>query len=215
MTGVSSSTATKGSSGTSEENGVTAEKLTADQFTDRLQRSIQTAGYLVLVSTTTNYLVVEQRLREGFPVAVCDIDTLLLNELKAQAESLKVKWEKILEADQAAETSIDWNKLNQLVAGYVMPKLKAHLVAQDGPVLLTNIGLLARFNQIPILEQLREAICLDGRNPRSLWVLVPSDDQNRLPTLHGRPIPVATRGQWEQIPEVWLNLTASFQNATS
>ncbi len=215
VTGVSSSTATKGSSGTSEENGVTAEKLTADQFTDRLQRSIQTAGYLVLVSTTTNYLVVEQRLREGFPVAVCDIDTLLLNELKAQAGKLNVKWEKILEADQAAETSIDWSKLNQLVAGYVMPKLKVHLAAQASPVLLTNIGLLARFNQIPILEQLREAICLDGQNPRSLWVLVPSDDQNRLPTLHGRPVPVATRGQWEQIPEVWLNLTASFQNATS
>ena len=205
VTGVSSSTTTKGNSGNAEENGVTAEKLTSDQFTDRLQRSIQTAGYLVLVSTTTNYLVVEQRLREGFPVAACDIDTLLLNELKAQAESLKVKWEKILEADLAAETSVDWNKLNQLVAGYVMPRLKAQLVAQGGPVLLTNIGLFARFNQIPILEQLREAICLDGGNPRSLWVLVPSDDQNRLPTLHGRPIPVATQGQWEHIPEVWLS----------
>jgi hypothetical protein len=36
-------------------------------------------------------------------------------------------------------------------------------------------------------------------------VLVPSDDQNRLPTLHGRSVPVATRGQWEQIPEVWLS----------
>ena len=116
-----------------------------------------------------------------------------------------MKWEKILEADLAAETSVDWNKLNQLVAGYVMPRLKAQLVAQGGPVLLTNIGLFARFNQIPILEQLREAICLDGGNPRSLWVLVPSDDQNRLPTLHGRPIPVATQGQWEHIPEVWLS----------
>ncbi len=215
VTGVSSSTVTKGSSGDPEDNGVTAEQLTADQFTDRLQRSIQTAGYLVLVSTTTNYLVVEERLRQDFPVAVCDIDTLLLNELKAQADLLKVKWEKILEADQAAETSTDWKKLNQLVAGYVMPKLKAQLAAETRPVLLTNIGLLARFNQIPILEQLREAICLDGQNPRSLWVLVPADDQNRLPTLHGRPVPVATRGQWEHIPEVWLNQTATCQNTTS
>jgi serine/threonine protein kinase len=216
VTGVSSSTATKGNSGNAEENGVTAEKLTADQFTDRLQRSIQTAGYLVLVATTTNYLFVEQRLRQDFPVAVCDIDILLIDELKSQAKQLNdIKWSKILEADQAAEDSTDWNRLNLLVAGYALPKLKAHIIAQTGPVLLTNIGLLARFNQIPILEQLREAICLDGQNSRSLWVLVPSDDQNRLPMLHGRPVPVATRGQWEQVPEVWLNLTARFQNATS
>ena len=205
VTGVSSSTATKGNFGISDENGVTAEQLTADQFTDRLQRSIQTAGYLVLVSTTTNYLTVEARLRQDFPVAVCDIDILLLDQLKAQAEQLKIKWEKILEADQAAEASIDWNRLNQLVAGYALPKLKAHIIAQPGPVLLTNIGLLARFNQIPILEQLRESICLDGKDPRSLWVLLPSDNQKRLPTLHGRPVPVATRGQWEQIPEAWLS----------
>ncbi len=205
VTGISSSTATRANSGTAETTGVSTEKLTADQFTDRLQRSIQAAGYLVLVSTTTHYLAVESRLRQDFPVTVCDLDTLLLSELKAQAESKKVKWEKILEADQAEESSTDWNRLNQLVGGYVMPKLKAHLVAQAGPVLLTNIGLLARFNQIPVLEQLREAICLDSRNPRSLWVLVPSDEQNRLPTLHGRPVPVATRGQWEQIPEVWLS----------
>lgn len=206
VSGVSSSTSTKGSTGNAEENGVSTEKLTADQFTDRLRGSIQTSGYLVLVSTTTHYLSVEQRLRQDYPVAVCDIDALLLNELKAQAELLKVKWEKILEADQAAETSTDWHRLNQLVAGYALPSLKAQIVAQTGPVLLTNIGLLARFNQIPILEQLRESICLDVHHPRSLWVLVPSDAQNRLPTLHGRPVPVATRGQWEQIPEAWLSL---------
>ncbi len=204
-TGLSSSVATKAGGGAAGNNGVSSEQLTADQFTDRLQRSIQTAAYLVLVSTTTNYLSVEQRLRHDFPVAVCDIDALFLDQLRAQAGLLKVQWEKILEADQSAETSTDWGRLNQLVAGYALPQLKAQIVAQGGPVLLTNIGLLARFNQIPVLEQLREAICLDGKNPRSLWVLVPSADQNRLPTLHGRPVPVATRGQWEHIPETWLS----------
>lgn len=215
MTGVSSSTATKGAFGNGDEDGVTTDQLTADQFTDRLQRSIQSAGYLVLVSTTTNYLAVEERLREEFPVSVCDIDSLLLAQLRAQAGQMNIKWEKILEADQAAESSTDWNRLNQLVAGYALPKLKEHVISRPGPVLLTNIGLLARFNQITILEQLRESICLDGHNPRSLWVLLPSDNQRGLPTLHGRPVPVATRGQWEKIPEAWLNLSATLQAATS
>ena len=204
VTGISSSSSTREIPGTSAVTTVAAEKLTADQFTDRLQRSMESAGYLVLVSTTGDYLTVEQRVRQAFPVAVCDIDALLLQELRNQAELLKVKWEKILDADQAPETSVDWSRLNQLVAGYVLPKLKEHIVGQEGPVLLTHIGLLARFNQIPLLEKLREAICLNALQPRSLWVLVPSNDQHQLPTLHGRAVPVATRGQWERVPAAWL-----------
>ena len=148
-------------------------------------------------------------------MAVCDIDALLLEELRRQATQLKVKWEKILEADLAVETSMDWNRLNQLVASYVLPKLKEHIAGQKGPVLLTNIGLLARFNQIPVLEQLREAICLNASQSRSLWVLVPSNDQHQLPTLHGRAVPVATRGQWEHVPAAWLSHATHLPLATS
>ena len=205
VTGVTSSTLTREGTGPHLANGINVDQLTAHQFTGRLQQSIQTAGYLLLVSTITNYLTVEQQIRRSFPVTVCDIDTLFLTLLKSEGERLKIKWEKILEADQTQEGSPDWNRLNQLVANYILPLLKAQIVAQQGPLLLTHIGLLARFNQIPLLDQIRDSICLDATNPRSLWVLLPSDDQNQLPTLHRRPVPVATRGQWEHIPEVWLS----------
>ena len=39
---------------------------------------------------------------------------------------------------------------------------------------------------------------------RGLWVLLPSDEQNALPTLDSKEVPVISSNQWARIPEAWL-----------
>ena len=39
---------------------------------------------------------------------------------------------------------------------------------------------------------------------RGLWVLLPSDEQNALPTLDRKEVPVISSNQWARIPEAWL-----------
>ena len=66
-----------------------------------------------------------------------------------------------------------------------------------------NCGLLKRYDQLDLLERLRDQAGTREGLP-GLWVLIPSDDQEELPVLDGKPVPVITPGQWARIPDGWL-----------
>ncbi len=70
-------------------------------------------------------------------------------------------------------------------------------------MLLTNPGLLARYDQMTFLDELRDSA---GRpdGPPGVWLLVSRDPQESRPMIDGKPVPVFTAAQWARIPAAWL-----------
>ena len=120
------------------------------------------------------------------------------------AEKAKVDWKVALLAD-AQPGSRDWTNLLRLVE-LALPEVEAELLATPGTVLLTDPGLLARYDQIAMLERLRERLKKpeEGRALHALWTLVPSNDQSSGPKLQGKAIPVLSPAEWAWTPESWV-----------
>jgi hypothetical protein len=127
---------------------------------------------------------------------------VLLQEMKATAAALGVRWEVVLQADAAAPESADWRRLQTLVRR-AMPAVEQALLTAAGPVLLVYPGLLARYDQMPLLERLREA-CGRKSDAPGFIVLIAADEQRHMPVLDGKPITVILTSEWARIPEAWL-----------
>ena len=84
-----------------------------------------------------------------------------------------------------------------------MPRVENVILETDTAVLLTYVGLLGRYEQMDLLERLRDSVGRADGIP-ALWVLIPADEQQKLPVMDGKPVPVITSGQWARIPEGWL-----------
>ena len=84
-----------------------------------------------------------------------------------------------------------------------MPAVEQALLTTRGPVLLVYPGLLARYDQIQLLERLREA-CGRQHDAPGFIVLIAADEQRHMPVLDGKPIPVILASEWARIPEAWL-----------
>ncbi|MGE3311534.1 MAG: hypothetical protein AB7O66_16330, partial [Limisphaerales bacterium] len=89
----------------------------------------------------------------------------------------------------------------------VLGEIEQEVLGRDGCVLMTNVGLLARYGRLNFLSQLQNAVLQASSGSRTLWVLVPSNRQTLLPTLHGQPVPVPTPAQWARVPEGWTTFS--------
>ena len=67
-------------------------------------------------------------------------------------------------------------------------------------MLLIYANLLARYNQMVMLERLRDKIGRKAGIP-SLWLLLPADHQAQM---DGKAIPILSPAQRVRIPESWL-----------
>lgn len=188
--------------------GLAPEVLDARRFDERLRLTVERGAFLIIVTQPGEYVRLERRLRETFQPVTCDLDALLIRELKAESQRLGVRWDKVLAADATDEKSQDFQRL-RLLMNRALETVEKQITAAGRHLLLTNIGLLARYQRFDFLDRLRNALDLGADGPRTLWVLVPSDQQHALPTLHGRPVPITTPGQWTRVPEAWLEAQAA------
>ena len=69
--------------------------------------------------------------------------------------------------------------------------------------MLVYPGLLARYDQVGLLERLRDRVGRRETCP-GLWVLVACDEQSELPLIDGREVPLLTPGQRARVPLAWL-----------
>ena len=109
----------------------------------------------------------------------------------------------VQKADSASRSSQDWANLSQLV-GRVIPKIEKQLLDSDQPTLLVHPGLIARYDQMILLEHLRDNVGHDVACP-CLWVLVATDEQNDMPVLDGAEIPLISPSQRTKVSEAWIN----------
>ena len=67
-------------------------------------------------------------------------------------------------------------------------------------LLLIYPGLLARYEQLGLLEKIRDEIGR-SRGLHSCWILIPGDNQA---FIDGKPVPIISPGQKTKIPDTWL-----------
>lgn len=155
---------------------------------ERLQRSQQQGGLLVLTAHPRMARHADAQLQRRFPaVQRINFDALLLNELRQQAQAMKVDWAVVLHADAAEPTSRDWTNLQRLVQRTV-PALRAALLHSPRPILLVSPGLLARYGLMHLVTELEEHAGRPGHTP-SAWLLLPTSQQG-LPTIDGMAVPL-------------------------
>ncbi len=180
-------------------NGEIAE---ARQFEERLEYAMRAGGFLALTVSPRMARHAEMELLRRFDLERVSFDGLLLAGMREQARALKVEWQTVLAADISAPGSRDWTNLMRLVQK-VLPQVLDQIAKQDKKVLLVHPGLLARYQIMQKVEELRDRTGRPG-SLFSLWMLVPMSASG-LPDVDGTPVPVITSAQWSHIPEAWIN----------
>jgi serine/threonine protein kinase len=199
------SSGTYGTGGTHVETGTPQVESEAEVrlFERKLASADKDGAFLVLSVAPHDLVRAEQVLRKRFKLEARNLDRLVIPELKEKADEKRIKWEVVLRADQSDHSSRGWANLTSLFR-LGMADVEAHLSKCDKTVLLTYPGLLARYDQMSVLDRLRDRIGVQGSELHGLWVLVPEESAGPLPTLAGKPIPVIGSGQHARIPSVWL-----------
>lgn len=181
---------------------VTPDVAEARAFEQRLQHAYNDGGFLVLTVRPSRMRWAEAELLRRFDLERVSFDDLLFDVLREEAKELEVDWSIIEQADGADSTSQDWKNLMHLI-GRIGPKLTQRLARRPEHLLLVNPGLIARYDLMPVLENLRDTVGHDAPCP-GLWVLVASDGQNDMPILDHAEIPLITPGQRTRVSEAWL-----------
>jgi serine/threonine protein kinase len=180
----------------------TAEVAAARHFEERIERSLEDGGFIALTVEPGDYEGARAELLRRFALEELDLEGHLLDGLRRAAQEAGARWEVVLKADREPGGS-DWPRLLSLVRRAV-PRLEERIAAATRPLLLIYPGLLARYEQMDLLERLRDRAGKPG-GPAALWVLIPSDDQRELPVLEGKPVPVIGPGQRARIPSSWIH----------
>jgi serine/threonine protein kinase len=177
---------------------ITPEIADARQFEERLERGIKEGSFLALIVNPKCYQRAVNELQNRFPVEVIDVEGLIVDTLRDVAANAKAKWEALVNAD-AKPGSEPWKKFIVLV-NRAMPIVERQLSASSKTLLLIYPGLLARYDQMPMLERLREKV---GRKDgvAGVWMLIPGDTQAML---DGKAIPIISPGQKTRIPDQWI-----------
>jgi serine/threonine protein kinase len=198
----SSSPSRRSTASSSRHTEVTPELADARACEERLQHAYSDGGFLVLTVWPSQMRRAESELRHRFDLHRVSFDELFFDALLEEARELDIDWTVIERADAADRRSQDWKNLMHL-AGRVAPGILSRLLQQPEHLLLVHPGLLARYDQMSILEGLRDgaghdAVC------RGVWVLVASDGQSDLPVLDHAEIPIITPGQRLRLSESWI-----------
>jgi serine/threonine protein kinase len=186
---------------------VTPEIADARQFEERLERGIKEGSFLALIVNPKCYQRAVSELQNRFSIEVVDIEGLIVDTLRDVASKANAKWEAIVNAD-AKPGSEPWKKFMILV-NRAMPIVESSVISGQSSVegkkskrsiLLIYPGLLARYEQLGLLEKIRDEI---GRSKglHSCWILIPGDNQA---FIDGKPVPIISPGQKTKIPDQWI-----------
>jgi len=182
---------------------VTPDMAEARVFEDRLKHAYADGGFLVLMMKPSRMRSCEAELMRRFKLDKLSFDDLLFAALRVEAEELEIDWSTIESADGTDRSSPDWDNLVHLVSR-VAPKLTEDLASRTDHLLLVHPGLIARYDQMAILEALRDKVGHDAPCP-GLWLLVATDGQTDMPKLDHAVIPLITTSQRAKVSEAWID----------
>jgi len=182
---------------------VTPDVAEARAFEDRLRHAYGDGGFLVLTVRPSRMRPCETELLRRFKLQCVSFDDLFFDALHEEAMELEIDWAIVEQADGMDRSCTDWKNLLHL-AGRVAPKIVADLSSRREYLLLVHPGLIARYDQMAVLEALRDKVGHDAPCP-GLWLLVATDGQSDMPKLDHAVIPLITPGQQAKVSEAWID----------
>jgi len=179
---------------------------------ERLTAAARRDGFRALTVRTGIMRMAIQRLgsmRDGGPGAeVLSVAALFLAAMHEQVDPRpKPTWETILKADVAEPGSRPAMKFAEYAAtawGLIEPRIGTRLdaAAGEGPVLLVDGGVLARYDAMGMLDRLA---ALSRQGGRGLWLLCPQGDSARPPRIGRTAVPYQSGlGEWIELPDAWV-----------
>ena len=139
---------------------ISPEEADARQFEEKLRRSFKDGAFLTLMVPPRSFEQAQRELEDRFSLRGVDGDRVIIDALRDTAKKARVDWSLVLRADLKA-TNGDWTKLLMLVKR-AMPKVEEQLGAAGSTVLLVHPGLLARYDNLDLLERLRDRVGRPG-----------------------------------------------------
>ncbi len=176
---------------------ITPEEADARQFEEKLRRSLKDGAFLTLMVPPRSFEQARRELEGRFSLRGVDGDRVIIDALRDTAKRARVDWSLVLRAD-ATPANGDWSKLLMLFKR-AMPKVEEQLCAAGSTVLLVHPGLLARYDNLDLLERLRDRVGRPG-GPAGLWLLLPGQQ----PLIDGKAVPLLSPAQRVPVPESWL-----------
>jgi serine/threonine protein kinase len=179
----------------------------ARQVDQRLQHQLVTGGLLTLTVEPRLARHAQAELLRRFSPAgltLLDVDQLLLSALRRKADELRINWGLVLRADASARNSVEWTRLQQLLQR-ALPELRSALLSSAKPLLLANLGLLARYDQLGLLTELGQSAGHPNHTPAA-WLLLPTA-RSGLPTIDGVAVPLVgnlNNNHTLPLPVLWI-----------
>jgi len=175
--------------------------LDARTLEEKLAHAARTGTFLALTVEPRRTADAEAELLHRFPRHVVSLERLMLRAMRAEATARRVLWPKAIAADAADRGSADFKNLLRL-ASRAAPRVREEVLALRSPALLTRPGLLARYDLVPMLEELAQTSGT-ANGPPSLWLLLPQEDGGR-PRIDHVVLGVISGANWAHLTEPWL-----------
>ncbi|PWU50774.1 BREX system serine/threonine kinase PglW [Micromonospora sp. S4605] len=171
---------------------------------ERLTGARSAGGFRALTVRLSRYGLAREELVRRFEVRPVNVAARFLQHLHAKVDARpKPTWETVLGADVAEPGSRAAIKLGEYVEqawDLAVPTLRAELRAGDGPVLLYDAAVLARYRAVDRLYELADAA---RGGAGDVWLLCPMEDPALLPKLDGAVVRVGDN-EWIALPDAWV-----------
>ncbi|MEX2292103.1 MAG: BREX system serine/threonine kinase PglW [Mycobacteriales bacterium] len=184
-----------------------ARLLATGELGVRLEESLRTRSFLALAVGARDLDRAQRALAQRFEARTVDVTGVLLDAVERTAASFPIAWEQVVAADAAAPGTTAAQGLAKLVAD-ALPEVRAAVeaalaesAATGAPVVLTELGALARYGALGMLSTWTD---LAARRPSAVWALLPQLGADLGAVVDGRPVPLAAPGQLLRLDSDWL-----------
>lgn len=176
-----------------------------------LDKVVSASHFLALTVRPRQWWQAQEKLCRDYPFKRISFDELLLRHVQAVCASMPKApdWQVILKADATERSSRDWQNLQRLVQRS-LPGMAEEILQAGQPVLLTEPGLLARYELIntwlnDLRQQLMGVSSSTGVVVPGLVLLIAVDAQRSAALIDGGLVPTgAGSKEFAHIPSSWL-----------
>ena len=174
----------------------------------RLAESAATRSFLALGIDWSRLDKAVDVLTGDYGAIELEVTQLLIDAMRQEATAAGLPWETVRAADAAPPGSRDAAGLAVLVqrslpaVDAAIDQASAGALEASQPVLLTEIGPLARYGQLSLLAQRAD---LATRRAQAIWVVVPQLPGNQGAVIDGHPLPLSAPSQFFRLESDWFD----------
>lgn len=190
------------------------DRARAREFEDTLVRTVQARGFLVVRTSPKFYEAAWHELQRRLnavvkpagALQVVDLDELVIDLLDTVLEARNVKPELFEDADAEGPEGRHWSKVQVVVADVAKRTTEAldELSPNHEPLLLRNVGLLARWDHLEVVRRLNPQASDTRSLQRGVVVLVPGTPGQSSVRVDGHALDLVGSTQLADAPDAWV-----------